>query len=173
MSQDLNWFAEFNKTAEFEFLKRRPIAYFCAEFALSDTIAIFAGGLGVLAGDTVREAADRNIPFVALGLSLLFIYDLNFFWIAFFPSNRSSVHRVLVLAIPSSDYGFMVFLVHYSVTRNLIWIAKLPCARRGPRTHHARGCCHAPLVNVPIDTRHASKVTLQPARPCILARDYG
>jgi len=68
MSQDLNWFAEFNKTAEFEFLKRRPIAYFCAEFALSDTIAIFAGGLGVLAGDTVREAADRNIPFVALGL---------------------------------------------------------------------------------------------------------
>src|SRR3989338_5582355 len=68
MSQDLNWFAEFNKTADFEFLKGRPIAYFCAEFALSDSIPIFAGGLGVLAGDTVREAADRNIPFVAVGL---------------------------------------------------------------------------------------------------------
>ena len=68
MSQDLNWFEQFSKTAEFEFLKRRPIAYFCAEFALSDTIAIFAGGLGILAGDTVREAVDRNIPFVAVGL---------------------------------------------------------------------------------------------------------
>lgn len=68
MTEDLNWFAQFSKTADFAFLKRRPIAYFCAEFALSDTIAIFAGGLGVLAGDTVREATDRNIPFVAVGL---------------------------------------------------------------------------------------------------------
>lgn len=68
MTDDLNWFAQFGKTSDIAFLKRRPIAYFCAEFALSDNIAIFAGGLGVLAGDTVREAAERNIPFVAVGL---------------------------------------------------------------------------------------------------------
>src|SRR3989338_8546766 len=68
MSQDFKWFEQFSKTADFSFLKNRPIAYFCAEFALSDNIPIFAGGLGVLAGDTVREASDRNIPFVAVGL---------------------------------------------------------------------------------------------------------
>src|SRR3990167_5901206 len=68
ITEDISWFRQFSKTADFEFLKGRPIAYFCAEFALSDTIPIFAGGLGVLAGDTVREAADRNIPFAAVGL---------------------------------------------------------------------------------------------------------
>jgi len=68
IAEDISWFRQFSKTADFEFLKGRPIAYFCAEFALSDTIPIFAGGLGVLAGDTVREAADRNIPFAAVGL---------------------------------------------------------------------------------------------------------
>lgn len=68
MTKDLNWFAQFRKTSDFAFLKARPIAYFCAEFALSDAIPTFAGGLGVLSGDTVREAGDRNIPFVAVGL---------------------------------------------------------------------------------------------------------
>lgn len=46
----------------------RPIAYFCAEYALSDDLHIFAGGLGVLAGDYVREAADQNTPLIAVGL---------------------------------------------------------------------------------------------------------
>lgn len=46
----------------------RPIAYFCAEYALADDLHIFAGGLGVLAGDYVREAADQNVPLVAVGL---------------------------------------------------------------------------------------------------------
>jgi glucan phosphorylase len=46
----------------------RPIAYFCAEYALSDELQIFAGGLGVLAGDYVREAGDEGVPLVAVGL---------------------------------------------------------------------------------------------------------
>ena len=46
----------------------RPIAYFCAEYALSDELQIYAGGLGVLAGDYVREAGDSGLPFVAVGL---------------------------------------------------------------------------------------------------------
>lgn len=46
----------------------RPIAYFCAEYALSDSLQIYAGGLGVLAGDYVREAGDMGIPLVAVGL---------------------------------------------------------------------------------------------------------
>lgn len=46
----------------------RPIAYFCAEYALTDDLQIFAGGLGVLAGDYIKEAADQAVPLVALGL---------------------------------------------------------------------------------------------------------
>src|SRR3989339_1620710 len=46
----------------------RPIAYFCAEYALDDRLQIFAGGLGVLAGDYVKEAADQDVPLVAVGL---------------------------------------------------------------------------------------------------------
>lgn len=46
----------------------RPIAYFCAEYALRDELQIYAGGLGVLAGDYVREAGDSGLPFVAVGL---------------------------------------------------------------------------------------------------------
>jgi glucan phosphorylase len=45
-----------------------PIAYFCAEYALSDTLPLYAGGLGILAGDMVREAATQQLPFVAIGL---------------------------------------------------------------------------------------------------------
>ncbi len=46
----------------------RPIAYFCAEYAISDKLKTYAGGLGVLAGDYVREAGDRGIPLTAVGL---------------------------------------------------------------------------------------------------------
>lgn len=48
--------------------KINPVAYFCAEYGLASNLPIFAGGLGVLAADTIREAADRDYPMVALGL---------------------------------------------------------------------------------------------------------
>ncbi len=45
-----------------------PIAYFCSEYALDVNPAMYAGGLGILAADYVLEAADQNIPFIAVGL---------------------------------------------------------------------------------------------------------
>ena len=44
------------------------IAYFSMEIALSDTLPTYSGGLGVLAGDTVRSAADGGVPMVAVSL---------------------------------------------------------------------------------------------------------
>lgn len=44
------------------------IAYFCAEYALDPRLRTYAGGLGILAGDTVKEMGDQGIPFVAVGL---------------------------------------------------------------------------------------------------------
>ncbi len=45
-----------------------PIAYFCAEFGFDPNIPIYAGGLGILSGDTIKEACDQNIPFIGIGL---------------------------------------------------------------------------------------------------------
>jgi starch phosphorylase len=44
------------------------VAYFCAEFAVHASLPIYSGGLGALAGDLVKEASDRALPFVAIGL---------------------------------------------------------------------------------------------------------
>jgi len=44
------------------------IAYFSMEIGLRDEIPTFSGGLGILAGDTVKSAADLNLPFIAITL---------------------------------------------------------------------------------------------------------
>ena len=44
------------------------VAYFSMEYGLSDIIKIYSGGLGVLAGDYVKEASDSNVDLTAIGL---------------------------------------------------------------------------------------------------------
>ncbi|NWG87016.1 MAG: alpha-glucan family phosphorylase [Hydrogenophilaceae bacterium] len=44
------------------------IAYFCAEFGFHESFPIYSGGLGILAGDHCKAAADMRLPFVAVGL---------------------------------------------------------------------------------------------------------
>ncbi len=51
------------------------IAYFSAEFGIHESLPIYSGGLGVLAGDHVKEASDLDLPFVAVG----FIYPQGYF----------------------------------------------------------------------------------------------
>jgi starch phosphorylase len=51
-----------------ESLPQRPVAYFCAEFGLEDWLPIYAGGLGILAGDVLKEASDLGLPLVGMGL---------------------------------------------------------------------------------------------------------
>ena len=45
-----------------------PIAYFCAEFGLESQLPLYAGGLGILAGDTLKQAADDHLYMVGVGL---------------------------------------------------------------------------------------------------------
>ena len=52
-----------------------PIAYFSAEFALHQSLPIYAGGLGVLAGDHCKEASDLGIPLIGVG----FMYPQGYF----------------------------------------------------------------------------------------------
>jgi glucan phosphorylase len=66
--EECDWFSVQQSKAQFQRFREHPIAYFCAEYALEQTIPTYAGGLGILAGDVVREAADQKLPFVAVGL---------------------------------------------------------------------------------------------------------
>ena len=52
-----------------------PIAYFSAEFALHQSLPIYAGGLGVLAGDHCKEASDLGMPLIGVG----FMYPQGYF----------------------------------------------------------------------------------------------
>jgi glycogen phosphorylase len=45
-----------------------PIAYFSAEFAIHSSLPLYAGGLGILAGDICKEASDLGLPMVGVGL---------------------------------------------------------------------------------------------------------
>ncbi len=52
-----------------------PIAYFSAEFGLHESLPIYSGGLGILAGDHCKEASDLGLPLVGVG----FLYPQGYF----------------------------------------------------------------------------------------------
>ena len=45
-----------------------PVAYFCAEYGIHNSLPIYSGGLGILAGDHLKSASDLGVPLVAIGL---------------------------------------------------------------------------------------------------------
>ncbi len=45
-----------------------PVAFFCSEFGVHTSLPVYSGGLGVLAGDMLKEASDRALPYVGVGL---------------------------------------------------------------------------------------------------------
>jgi len=49
-------------------LRPSPVAYFSAEFGLHESLPVYSGGLGVLAGDHIKSASDLGIPLVGIGL---------------------------------------------------------------------------------------------------------
>jgi starch phosphorylase len=60
---------------QFPELEGQSIAYFSAEFALHQSLPIYAGGLGVLAGDHCKEASDLGVPLIGVG----FMYPQGYF----------------------------------------------------------------------------------------------
>jgi starch phosphorylase len=62
------WFEKLRVSNSYTSLQDRPIAYFCAEYALRSDLSLYAGGLGILAGDYVRECGDQGIPLCAVGI---------------------------------------------------------------------------------------------------------
>lgn len=82
------------------------VAYFCAEFGVSECLPIYSGGLGVLAGDHLKSASELDIPLVAVGL----LYQQGYFrqrlnadgWqLELFP--RNDFHNMPVQLVRTSD----------------------------------------------------------------------
>jgi len=70
MNAGNTWFG-----AQYPDLTGRQIAYFSAEFGLHNSIPIYSGGLGILAGDHCKEASDLGIPLIGIG----FMYPQGYF----------------------------------------------------------------------------------------------
>ncbi|MDX1696965.1 MAG: alpha-glucan family phosphorylase, partial [Thiohalobacterales bacterium] len=49
-------------------LGARPVAYFSAEFGLHESVPVYSGGLGILAGDHIKSASDLGVPLIGVGL---------------------------------------------------------------------------------------------------------
>jgi len=65
------WAAESAK----EITTANPVAYFCAEFGIHQSLPLYSGGLGMLAGDHLKSASDLGLPLVGVGL----IYNHGYF----------------------------------------------------------------------------------------------
>lgn len=56
-------------------LTKKTIAYFSFEFGIHESLPVYAGGLGILSGDHLKEASDLGLPVVGVG----FVYDKGYF----------------------------------------------------------------------------------------------
>ncbi len=56
-------------------VNNRPVVYFSAEFGLHESLPIYSGGLGILAGDHLKSASDLGIPLIGIGL----LYQQGYF----------------------------------------------------------------------------------------------
>ncbi len=70
-ASESGWFTEHH-----DGIDPKAIAYFSAEYALHVSLPLYAGGLGVLAGDYLKESSDLALPLVAVGL----VYSRGYAW---------------------------------------------------------------------------------------------
>ena len=70
ISSEKTWFSE-----KFADMEEKEIAYFSFEFGLHESLPVYAGGLGVLSGDHLKEASDLGLPLIGVG----FIYRQGYF----------------------------------------------------------------------------------------------
>ena len=120
-----------------------PVAFLCAEFGVHTSLPLYSGGLGVLAGDIVKEASDQALPMVGIGL----FYGRGYFrqrldvtgrqqeyWLAIEPHNLP-VARVttadgaplrLTLELFGAEFGFAVWRVDVGRVPLLLLDAEVP-----------------------------------------------
>ena len=104
------------------------VAYFCMEFGLSEEFPIYAGGLGILAGDYIKSARDLRLPVIGVGLR----------WARGYSRQRIGDGRPARLRVPA----YRADVLEDTGVRVRVRIAMREVAARVWRTEH---CGNAPL----------------------------
>ncbi len=107
-----------------------PIAYFSMEFGVTETLPIYSGGLGVLAGDHLKTASDLGVPIIGIGL----LYQEGYFrqmvdahgrQIELYPANLP--HTLPISAVRDSEGGRVIVPVDLPgrTLRLVVWKAQV------------------------------------------------
>ncbi|MFI5272936.1 MAG: alpha-glucan family phosphorylase [Ktedonobacterales bacterium] len=100
----------------------KTIAYFSAEFGLHESLPIYSGGLGILAGDHCKEASDLGLPLVGMG----FLYPQGYFrqHIGRDGQQEASyekLHFSQVPAVPATDHDGNEVMVSVELPGRHVW----------------------------------------------------
>jgi glycogen phosphorylase len=123
----------------------RPVAYFSLEFGIGEAIPLYAGGLGVLAGDHLKAASDLGVPVVAVGL----LYQEGYFRQTFDANGRQEAlypynDPVAMPIQPSLAPGGGWVTVPVELPGRTLWL-------RGWRATVGRVTLHLLDSNVPVN----------------------
>jgi len=112
----------------------RAIAYFSLEFMLSDALPIYSGGLGNVAGDQLKSAADLGVPVIAVGL----LYQQGYFrqhidaegrQQALYPFNDPSLLPIRPLRRPNGEWLILSVDIPGSTLRVRTWEVEIGRAK--------------------------------------------
>ena len=136
------WYAR-----QFPHLTPHSIAYFSAEFAMHQSLPIYAGGLGVLAGDHCKEAGDLGVPLIGIG----FMYPQGYFHQRLTPDGwqeesyerlswadapiepaTTSDGRPVVTAVPLGDRSVLVAVWRVRVGRAKLYLLDTDLEENAP-----------------------------------------
>ncbi|MBN1974519.1 MAG: alpha-glucan family phosphorylase, partial [Sedimentisphaerales bacterium] len=122
--KDETWFSRTQKNSSM------TIAYLGMEFGLSESLPIYSGGLGILAGDVLKTASDLGVPVVGIGL----LYQQGYFrqvinsegrQIEYYPYNDPSQLPILPLRDKEGQWLYVNVQFPGRVVKLRIWEAKV------------------------------------------------
>lgn len=124
-----------------------PVAFLCAEYGVHVSLPVYSGGLGALAGDLLKEASDRAVPLIAVGL----MYRKGYFrqridasgwqheyWIDTDPDRLPAAlvtgpdSAPLTVTVPIGDNDVVARIWRVDVGRIPLFLLDTDCADNGP-----------------------------------------
>lgn len=136
----------------------RPVAYFSLEYGLGEAIPLYAGGLGVLAGDHLKTASDLGVPMVAVGL----LYQEGYFRQVLDGAGRQAEHYpyndplgLPIQPVPAADGAWLTIGIDFP-----------------GRTLHLRAWC-ATVGRVPLYLLDANVSGNDWSDRCVTGKLYG
>ncbi|MGM0767640.1 MAG: alpha-glucan family phosphorylase [Pseudomonadota bacterium] len=106
------------------------VAYFCMEYGLTECLPLYSGGLGVLAGDTLKAASDLGVPVIAVGL----LYQQGYFrqeintdgeQLEFYPYNDPTMLPLMPLRDDQEQWVRVAVELPGRSVRLRVWAARV------------------------------------------------